>query len=82
MNNTTTPLQDFIAERSMSISELARNVDLAIPHVWRMVNGHQPASDGFKWRFLQAFGADAATAVFDATPAATIAQQPAFVDQS
>lgn len=59
-----TNLQSFLTEKQMNVSQLARAVDMAIPPVWRMVNGQQPVSDAFRWRFLQAFGADEAVRIF------------------
>jgi len=57
-------LETFLQKEKLSVSDLARRVDLAVPHVWRMVKGLTPVSDAFRWRFQQAFGVDAAQRVF------------------
>lgn len=62
--NETTPLQEFLDQNTLSVSALARRVDLAIPYVWRMVHGKAPVSDTLRWRFLLAFGYEAAERVF------------------
>ncbi len=57
-------LKNFLHAQDLSVTLLAKRVKMSVPHVWRMVNDQSAVSDAFRWRFQQAFGAEASERVF------------------
>jgi plasmid maintenance system antidote protein VapI len=61
----STKIREWLEEQNMTVTELARQLGYARPHVSDMLNGAEPISDGFIGRFAKCFGFDQAQAVFD-----------------
>ena len=59
-----TQLSTWMSERALSLSDLARQMDLDYSYLWRIARGDRPVTDSFIGRFGQVFGFDEAGRVF------------------
>lgn len=58
-----TPLRKWLAEREMSIADMARQMDWQYVYTANIVSGIRPVTDRFRWRFGEVFGFDEAQRV-------------------
>lgn len=52
-------IKDFIKERGMTQTELADKLGYEQSHVAMVISGKRRVTDGFRWRWLEAFGPSA-----------------------
>lgn len=58
-------LRSFLSERNMTQTELAERLDFRSSYISMIISGKRPLTDTFRWRFMQAFGADPANSVLE-----------------
>ena len=60
-------LQKWMKAQGLTSPQVAKKMHYSRELVWRVSTGERPISDGFKWRFSETFGAQAASEVFGTT---------------
>jgi transcriptional regulator with XRE-family HTH domain len=65
MSNSTERLQVWMVARSLTKSELARQLGVSLALVSLVLSGKRRPSDRVMWRFAQVYGHEAARVVFD-----------------
>lgn len=52
-------IKDFLHEKNMTQAELAERLGYRQSHISMIINGERDITDGFRWRWQEAFGAKA-----------------------
>ena len=65
--NEQEKLRQWMGENGYTSSSLAAAVEMNYVSVFRMFKAERPLSPGFKLRFIERFGADAAEPIFDSS---------------
>lgn len=58
-NETMNTIKDFINQKGMTQTELAAKLGYDVSHVSMVIRGQRRITDGFRWRWQEAFGAKA-----------------------
>ena len=58
-------LRQWLNENNKKIVDLADAIGWSYNYVANMVSGNKPLTDGFRWRFGEVYGFEAAQAVFN-----------------
>ena len=58
-NEAMNTIKEFMHEKGMTQAELAEKLGYSQPHIANIINGKDPVTDKFRWRWLEAFGPSA-----------------------
>lgn len=58
-NGDMNTIKEFMHEKGLTQAELAAKLGYTQPHIANVINGKDPITDKFRWRWHEAFGAKA-----------------------